>query len=193
MGAGSQTEERAPTLMTRDLRMQTNWDNYLSDWDRYLFAELVGQPDLTEKRNTFYVYVRYYGVDGSVVLRLDEHRLKRENGEILLDEIYGAYNAPVDNPVVRAMGDYDRVTVTQHEPYTYQLPRSSSSPALTPDTLSAGGSLIALCQLEISDRIPEDAGWWVRTPQGWIPSSWVDLNGQPMPNLIVCDPNHADR
>jgi hypothetical protein len=191
---GTGTGSRAWAMLSTRMQGATGHANFSDGWRPYLFAEVVGQVEAGGERNTFQVAVRHYHETGRVFHRTSKHRLVWEDDRIRLHETFEDFIAPGDSSLVRERGPFDLVRVIDEEPYTYQLPRVDSNPAMMPDDMTVGGTLQALCQLLVTEPVTgEDGEWWVRTPQGWISSGLLDLGGDPLPGLTECDPHHAHR
>ncbi len=75
---------------------------------------------------------------------------------------------------------------------TYRLPARASGKLSVARDYSVGGSFTALCQVE-RPTVDLDAGWWTRTPQGWIQNRYLVSDGQPTPGVPACETHHLLR
>jgi hypothetical protein len=183
-------------MLSAPMREAVGEERFLESWREVVFAELEGTPVPEGRFNTFEVVSRHYHEDGRVVRRHHVHVLQFEGEHVRIHATLTSQNAPGE--ALRRREPYPRVQLVADGGHTFQLPSTDANPAALPDDLSVGGHLEALCQFEAVGEVGvasevEGSRWWTRTPLGWIPNAWLDLDGLPHDDLLECDGSHARR
>jgi len=162
-------------------------EQFMSEWEGVLFAELRGRAEPTGERNRFILtYQVWYGANneaatGQVAYLKQEVQFVDLGPEVLLLDREprvpdGA--AEVSYPPLRLLpGTTTRQAPTHDSQYVASTEGAGG--------ISAGGMLRSICQASVG---PD---WWSRTPLGWLEHAQTQTGNIPASEGYLCDPHHA--